>query len=294
VGGLIPAGVVAVFLLYWGVVGDFVTMLRGLVPWYAALHRLDLGTLLYRALAPRAPLFACAVVPYLWSRSWRRLESNCLLAATALGVILFVIQGKGWSYHRYPEVVFLCLWAATELDRSLRAGIVQRRFAVAMFAALAVLIMPFYLARELRHDSSLGIISALTRDLERLGGAGLSGSVQCLDMTLGRCINVLYRMQLVQSTGFIYDYYLFPSVPNPTTTALQKRFLGEITAKEPRVIILSSHAWPDDVSSYEQLGNWPAFRDLLQRDYAITRELPSLAPDVGYRIYSRKHSDDSQ
>jgi hypothetical protein len=104
-------------------------------------------------------------------------------------------------------------------------------------------------------------------------------------MTMGGCINVLYRMKLMQSTGFIYDYYLFPKQTNAVTAALQARFLQEITSKPPEVIVFSSHTWPGDTYSYQQIERWPAFRDLLQRRYRVVRELPQQRGSAGYRIY---------
>jgi hypothetical protein len=130
-------------------------------------------------------------------------------------------------------------------------------------------------------------ISHLQQDLNSFGGSQLSGNVQCLDMTMAGCINVLYRMQLVQSTGFIYDFYLFPKATNKVTQPLQARFLREMAARPPKIIVLSSHIWPGDVYGYDELANWPAFSEWLDQRYEIAKEEPKNSM-AGYRIYLLK------
>jgi hypothetical protein len=109
-------------------------------------------------------------------------------------------------------------------------------------------------------------------------------------MTNASCINVLYRMKLVQSTGFIYDFYLFPKRMNPVSRELQEEFLSQITAQPPRVIVLSAHTWPEDVYSYDQVSNFPAFQALLERSYTLDRERPSFPHRAGYRLYVLRSS----
>jgi hypothetical protein len=129
-------------------------------------------------------------------------------------------------------------------------------------------------------------LASLEHDVQTMGGSELSGHVQCLDMTLASCINVLYRLRLVQSTGSIYDYYLFPEKPTPVTDALQARFLSEVTATPPRLLVLSQQIWPSDRMSYEEVARWPAFQRFLQDHYFLAREYSTPSKRIaGYRIY---------
>jgi hypothetical protein len=145
--------------------------------------------------------------------------------------------------------------------------------------------VPRLLVYESRNHYPLATISHLEQDLGDLGGSGLSGHIQCLDMTEGGCINVLYRMKLVQSTGFIYDFYLFPKQPSAAVESLQARFLHEVEAGPPRVIVLSSQTWPGGTQSYQQIKNWPAFNGFLLGRYELNREFPIQKRSAGYRIY---------
>jgi hypothetical protein len=135
----------------------------------------------------------------------------------------------------------------------------------------------------------MGTLLHLQADLMRLGGPQLSGRVQCLDMTHGECINALYRLQLVQSTGFIYDFVLFPERPTAVTDALQSRFMRLISARPPRVFVLSEQVWPGGGRGYTQLMRWPAFAQFLQQNYALETQHDKGPADMsGYRIYVLK------
>ena len=210
-GGLVPLLIVVTFLLYWGVVPDFLWQLEHFLPWFATLQRLPLGLLLRTALTPMALRYFLfgPILLFILRRSWRRWESTLLLCAALAGAVHYVIQGKGWGYHLYPELMFIVLWAMLELNDTLQDTTWKRAIAL---AALLV-ILPYTTYRYLRIERlmayPMATLSHLEQDLGSLGGAQLSGHVQCLDMTMAGCINVLYRMKLVQSTGFIYDYYLF-------------------------------------------------------------------------------------
>jgi len=172
--------------------------------------------------------------------------------------------------------------------------------AIAILTLFATVIIFSHRLRRAEHATPypMDTITDLQSDLTSLGGAQLSGHVQCLDMTMGGCINVLYRMRLVQSTGFLYDFYLFPEHPTAVTDALQTKFLTQITSAPPKVIILSAHTWPStaihdesgNTYSYDQLARWPAFEQLLATRYTLSREVPNPPESAGYRIYRLKDS----
>jgi len=310
-GALVPLILCALFLLHWHITQDFLTTLHGLVPWHASLQRIPLTRLLFIATVLR-PLMLGAIPLFLLTRSWRRWESTFLAAATLAGAAIFIAQGKGWSYHLYPEIAFAALWGMLELDHALNPTLWSepsqpqprvRTLATRTIAILTLLATVLVFSHRLRRAEHaapypMDTITDLESDLTSLGSQQLSGHVQCLDMTMGGCINTLYRMQLVQSTGFLYDFYLFPERPNPVTTALQSRFLFQVTAEPPKVFILSSHAWPatetqdesDNTYSYDQLSRWPAFEQFLTTRYTLTREIPKPPDSAGYRIYLLKES----
>ncbi len=313
VGFLAPCALVVGFLLHWGNTKEFLGLLHGLVAYYASLQRMSFRHLVVASLHLKAVLVPALVVFALGRFSgasglrepaWRRRDAGLLLLAAVCGAGLFVVQGKGWDYHLYPELAFALVWAMVALQGALeRAG--ERRGA-AVLAAVTVLfaslgLVPKMLLAERRAVYPMATVRNLQRDLtelegEQLGEPGLSGSelgraelsgkVQCLDMTLGGCVNVLYRMRLLQATGYIYDFYLFPEHGTAVTAGLQAGFLGQVRARPPELMVLSSQSWPGDARGYGQLGNWPAFRDWLESHYRVVRESPVQAQTAGYRIYA--------
>ena len=280
----LPVALVAGFLLRWGNTREFLAVLHGLVPYYAGLQRMSLGHLL-RACFDWKLILLPALAVFALRRSWRGWEACLLLLAAVAGAALFVVQGKGWDYHLYSELAFGLLWATVEFQGALEERRLPAFIAAVTLAFITFAFAPKLLRAEQAGDYPMTTLTNLQQDLVSLGGSGLSGEVQCLDMTLGSCINVLYRMQLVQSTGFIYDFYLFPERGTAVTAQLQEKFLRGVMARPPRLIVLSSQSWPGDAQGYDQLGRWPAFRDYLGSRYRVIREFPQQRQTAGYRIY---------
>lgn len=292
VGVLVPTTAVVLFLAKWHATDSFLDTLTKLVPYYASLQRTGLRVLLWSVLGPIQRLFipvaVMALALFILSRSWRSMESVLLLLGALCGGMYYILQDKGWSYHRYPAIVFASLWIVMEVERGIRARGLRAWISWTMLGAL-VLLLPFAaVSRERLKPYDTAKMTQLESDLNELGGAQLSHRVQCLDMTHGDCINVLYRLNLVQSTGFIYDFYLFPEKSAPVTIALQKRFLQAVSADPPKALILSEQVWPGGGLGYNQVARWPSFSDYLSHHYRLAKEYSAGSSIEGYRIYLLK------
>ena len=140
--------------------------------------------------------------------------------------------------------------------------------------------------------------SMLQRDLDQLGGARLSGHVQCLDSDDG-CIPTLYNMRIVQGTGFLYDCYLLsPDLDNATEQRYRDRFWEGISISPPSVFVVSSNecSKDDGLYKYAKLDRWPLLNSYLRTNYHLYAErIPphlvnwgsSPSRPLGYRIYVR-------
>jgi hypothetical protein len=289
-GLLLPAAVVAAFLVSHRAIGSFVSVLKGLVPYYASLAHVSITNMAWHLLsAPEKLLLLIALACFplcIIERGRHALEWLIVSVGVGCGAASYLLQAKGWAYHRAPLSIFLCLWVMMAIDTALNARRASVRTAALVLIMSTLLLPPMLLALELNRNYPLDTIQSLEHDMQSMGGSRLSRHVQCLDMTLGGCINVLYRLHLVQSTGFIYDFYLFPDRPTPVTAALQTRFLSEVTASPPRVLILSQHIWPDERLGYDEVRRWPAFEAYLASHYRLAREyMPPSRLIAGYRIY---------
>ena len=90
--------------------------------------------------------------------------------------------------------------------------------------------------------------------------------MQCLD-TFEGCINTLNDLGVRQSTGFLYDCYLFSGNPR-AQTAYRAQFWKAYRATRPWVLVLASRAcFSDEADGYRRFGSWPAFAESLRADY---------------------------
>jgi len=107
------------------------------------------------------------------------------------------------------------------------------------------------------------------------------------------CYSALYRLGLVQSTGFMGDTSFFGPDDGDSVPYFRKIFWDEIHQNPPEVIVLSSERFGIKYS-YDKLDAWPQFRDYLNSAYRLdtSRTFGSFGGDVlAYRIYVvKKHN----
>jgi hypothetical protein len=276
---------VAAYLTYWRAWPAFLETLHGIIPWYAGLDRVPVANMLSASKWPvvAGAGLATAFWPGRRERGW---DLEWAFLGMAAGVALFLIQDKGWTYHRYTEMAFFALWVLLACARATDRGVVGRVGGVAGLALCALL------GTKLAWQASIvpypvRNLPLLERDLQRLGGPALSGKVQCLDMVMGNCITALYDLKLVSATGVIGDAGLFPSHPNAVTDPFQRQFAQVMAERPPEVIVISSFTWPGGRYTYDKLRNWPAFTAALAKGYRLAHEVANTPDSVGYRLYVR-------
>jgi hypothetical protein len=132
--------------------------------------------------------------------------------------------------------------------------------------------------------------TALTADLQRMGGAALSGKVQCLS-TLAECDTTLDRMGLVQSTGMMYDFFLFGDARSLPVRDARRFFWKGMAANPPEVIVVGLGAFPAENADYSKLAKWPQFAAYLSQNYVVEDEQkfkPGEGGPLGFRLYVRR------
>jgi hypothetical protein len=139
----------------------------------------------------------------------------------------------------------------------------------------------------------------LQSDLSRLDGQKLSGQVQCVD-TISGCFDVLYKMQLVQSDGFLYDEFLFGEDRNAVVAESRRKFWGALQANPPKLFIVTDDSFPTGPGDFRKLERWPQFANYLQHKYFICAQKtpPGMVrwwnrtePPHSYRIYCKELTD---
>jgi hypothetical protein len=299
-GALLPTLLIAGFLHHFGVRRDFFSILRGLAVYHRNTGNLPLHSLVFSWLpwtfAPLAifvpllifllPAAARTSVQTQTSSPWSW-EDTLLVALTAFGIVSYIYQGKGWHYQATTALMFLATLAARLIATTLRSAAPLRTITAAIACLVLLLPAGYTTVSIFRHPwTTLPLDVALRHDLVDFGGAEqLNGRVQCLDWNYV-CIGSLYQLRILPSTGFLYDFYLFPAHPSPVTDDLQRRFLSQVQSDPPRIFILTSHDWPD-FQGFAKLDRWPLFRDWMNHNYVLFADRHP--PDhFAYRIYIRR------
>jgi len=209
------------------------------------------------------------------------------LSGAAYGLLHFAAQGKGWEYHLYPFAVFLCALASVPLAARAKPARPSRwdaRPALSRGLSLVLLVpaVVFLGAKGVDAADAPWIadkerrVSALTRDLRPLAGAG---PVQVMDVTEGG-VHALLRLHLRQPTRFLYDFHFFHDEADARIQALRDEFARDLERGRPTAVVVFRDTWRRP--GYERLDGFPAVARLLARDYTLAVE------GDGYRIYAKR------
>ena len=285
----IPIAIVGVFLAREHSLASFWYLLRVELPFYQALGRLRLSKLMVLiATASIKTVAFIALAIALLKRDWWNWEGKLLAVGILFGVASYIAQAKAFPYHRYPMLAFLFLWAGLQIIPALRARGMERALA---FAGLGfvVILAPVYVNVAIHKVWDTAYIDSLSADLNHLGGAQLSGHVQCVTMPAD-CDDTLYRLRLVQSTGLFYDYLIFGSPQLQVIRDSRAKFWHEFESNTPQVVVLGSGLFPDQ-HGYGKLASWPLFEQELATHYWLYADRsfpPAESGQRAYRIYVEK------
>ncbi len=288
----VPVVVQGVWLWRWGAVRAFGEALTGIVRYHAGLGHRPVGYLVAHSVAPMGVLVGVWVMAaVMMRRGWGSVERGLLLGCAAAGWVSYVAQGKGFSYQRYPFVVFLLVVMVGDLVDAVRvrgtvkwagvAGLVV----VAVFAGLFVRRLVTFDRREPGRP--------LVADLDALGGRGMR--VQCMD-TAGPCIDALYASGRVQATGFVYDCYLLDG-RSAVVEGLRRRFWAQVERGRPEVFVVTDSVCYDQPRGFAKYAGWPEFTGFLAKNYVLREERQPVemqrywsraAVPFAYRVYVRR------
>ena len=132
-GGLsMPLLLVERFLVRHGALSSYAYVVRGMLPFYARLGRSNLHSLIAHCITPSLATIAVLgfTIAFL-RRSKSKWEERILLCGIAWALLSYLIQGKGFSYHRYPFFAFLLLWSGIQMAQMIRVKEIARPVAIA-------------------------------------------------------------------------------------------------------------------------------------------------------------------
>ena len=292
------AAILAVFLLSHGSMQAFIYDLTKVLPHYATLKsRSRLEVLASTFARPVLLYVSYALFTLAFVRVWNW-EQAGILSGVFIGLLNYFAQ-NGATQHRYTLTAFVLLWATIQIfGVCSRSGQVKVLGTVGVLLAL-LLVIPRFLHSIRQYKSSDPFSESLEKDLGQIGTGRLQGNIQCLDIVDG-CLNALYHLKIVQSTGSTGDLLLFLQQHAPVVDRARAEFWTKIQANPPAVFVLSNVTFVVQDRTFNNVNAWPRFASYLAQNYELVRQR-AFPPDVpptadpaaanlypAYRIYIRR------
>ena len=299
-----PLGCVVWVARYHALPAFWVTLTE-LVPLHQRLGYAGFGSVLRQSMPPSLIELAIPTGILFFARARApgaaglRTTRLVLLTGVGFGCVSFLVQGRGYPYQRYPLVAFLLLLVSLELTLAL-AEPGYRRWIGICGLLFAISLAPIYIGRGVRERWPAEPELSLSQDLAGIGAPGsvaaLEGDIQCLD-TIGGCRTTLNDLGIGESTAQLNDEFLFNPMDAATPAersvvrSLRERFLGQMTAHAPRVLVVTPWLFPRGPGDYRKVGLWPELDQLIGRCYRLEEERsfpPAPNHATGYRVYLRR------
>jgi hypothetical protein len=275
----------------FGIVIAFLTPLAGMFIWLHTWHAIpaflrcmelarrshsllahkSLGFLLVHSVQPVTVLFAIGFALLAQQRFRLDVDQKLLLLGATAGLGSFLIQGKGFSYQRYPFLGLLLIAIFSLLADEPEAQPLRRALATAGLVLSCFWWAPRFAYTISKYDHATPFQDSLGLELANLHVR--PGDVQCLD-TVGGCVNVLYDKHLLQSTGYLFDCYAYAG-PAAERVTYRQSFLAALETAQPRYIVLTGASCLMAQSNSGRIAEWPALGEWLNQNYAETESWQS-------------------
>jgi hypothetical protein len=260
VGPLVTAG----WLVRRNAVGGFLRAVSLVSGAHASLARKSLGFLLTHAIAPVGVILVCGIGLGASLGAYRDFKTKLLLYGAACGLVSYLVQDKGFPYHRYPFLAIALPLVFGFVARALQASAGTRTWvALALLIATAGFAVRFaWMANSFDRESAF--VSALGQDLTQRHA--VDGEVQCLD-TVGGCIATLYDLRLLQATGYLYDCYAYLGAPD-LRASYRTALLQALLSSRPRYLVITSEFCLSAEGNFGRTSTWPELEELLRTQYS--------------------------
>ncbi|QMV18634.1 hypothetical protein GOB94_08010 [Granulicella sp. 5B5] len=244
----------------------FLDNLRTIGTMHAELPRRGILYLCVHAGSPVAAFFVLWIAFAIVNGRWRSPERIVTGLAVLCGFTSYLAQGKGLPYQRYPFLALLLLALFVEIERARTRSKQGTLTALAIYAVVALWLCPGMLRKIRSFEAVAPLETALSSQLEMLG-VKRDSSVQCVD-TFNGCLTTLYEMGVVQSSGYLYDCYLFQG-GGALQAQYRDAYLADLKRRRPQfVVVIDQNCFVPD-PGFRRLQQWPEFSDFLSKQYSL-------------------------
>ncbi|MDE1177461.1 MAG: hypothetical protein PW789_12795 [Edaphobacter sp.] len=271
-GFCLPILIAILWLASHGAVGALYDVLTTIGALHGQLPRRGLWFLLVHSLSPLNEFFLLWLIAVLLGKMRWTAERVALAFCAAAGLVSYLVQGKGLSYHRYPLLFFMLVLMSNDFYRLMQSPGWRRYAGAAAFVAYAFVLAPLSVWRISRFDHAAPFQDALAQRLIGMQASSAEG-IQCLDTYVG-CSSTLYRLKLEQSTGYLYDCYLTMPV-SPLRDRYRREFLQSLTTKRPRTIVVTDQPCFIAHEGFQWMEAWPELASYLGENYRLADQWSS-------------------
>jgi hypothetical protein len=223
------------------------------------------------------------VAAFIFNGEWHHWERLALILGVAVGAFSYFVQRKGFTHHRYTLVAFVLLWFAIEFSVAARKTGRIRTLGLAGLALMTLVLVPRVTLQVRAAGDTNAFAQNLEADLTAIGVDRLQRNVQCLDLVDG-CLNALYHLKIVQSTGLTGDILLFAPDSAPIVQQARQAFWRAVTAAPPEAIVLSNESFLS--ADFNKLRQWPQFAQYLDASYNLYVERTFDQISASERLYA--------
>lgn len=300
-GFAVPLSALLAYLVYHGIVGEFLEILTQYVPLYGSLtatHETISGTerLVYLVdkylkLGNLNYLLVAAVAGYMLafskfedrSRNFRRVA---LLVALTFAFSLYpVFSGQFWSYHYLPFRYFLavgmalCFLTPTSKKQLVMNALATLTCVIALFTVLP----PHHkFGGFIRKPPEIGEEGAAVRIAAFLNENLKDGDkVQPIDWTGGGVIHGMLMARAQIATPFIYHFHFYHHVSSDYIQGLRKRYMQSIREARPRFVIEGLNHREGYVRGPDTSRSFPESEQFIKENYTI------ILKDKSFQIWER-------
>ncbi|WP_213804980.1 hypothetical protein [Granulicella sp. dw_53] len=285
VGFVLPVAALVMFLQYHQAIHSLLQTIIVEIPYHARLGEQPLNTLIRLLFTPSVAIWLVCVISGYWLFHDHPVEERITMWGIVAGALSYLLQLRGFNYHRYPFVAALIMSLTLFLIRMLESKGWKYVYGISL-AVYCCVLAPLFVGASLKRPLTTPPgLAQLESDLDQ---TKKDATYQCID-TIEGCIAALVHIHRYQITGEMYDEFLFH---NSIPIALEERrrqFLMDLVRNPPTVIVVTKGLFPETTDGYQKLSQWPSFREWLTSCYSLRTEqfFPETrtARSFGYRLY---------